>query len=341
MKTNRYQRQFIKLVLRLFLTSSLATTSICASALNILLSNDDGLTSNVKALYKALKTAGHDVIVSTPCQGQSGMGAAVKFLKPVKPLTVACLNNAGSPGNPGVGPVTKKQKAFDYQDFFYVDGTPIMATAYGLDILSPARWGGAPDLVVSGPNEGQNVGSIVISSGTVGNVQYALSRGIPAIAFSAGLSTVGEEDKSGNHTDNPLSLIVADHSVTLIGELLKKADEGPILPLGLALNVNFPEMITPSSEWSFSRIGSYNFYESMFTENLSTDPIARGSGLKTSVFPGISLSFNSKRPTPEQLEDEAVVYKTKITVSAMQVAYEPGPEEHQWLRLQLSDLFAN
>ena len=340
MKTNQIQRRFNKLVLSLVLASSLATASISASALNILLSNDDGLTSNIKALYMALKTAGHDVIVSAPCQGQSGMGGAVKFLKPIKPLTAACLNNAGFPGDPGVGPVTKKTKAFDYQDFFYVNGTPIMATAYGLDILAPARWGAAPDLVVSGPNQGQNVGSIVISSGTVANVQYAASRGVPAIAFSAGLSTEGEADKSGNHIDNPLSLIVADHALMLLNELLKKADKGPILPAGLALNVNFPEMVTPSSEWSFSRIGSYNFYESVFTENLSSDPVARNSGLKTKGFPGISLNFNSAKPNPEQLEDEAIVYKTKIAVSAMQVAYDHGPAEQSWLRSHLGNLFA-
>ena len=339
MKTNRHQSRFTKLVLRLASASILAAASISASALNILLSNDDGLTSNIKALYMALKTAGHDVIVSAPCQGQSGMGAAVKFLKPIKPLTAACLNNAGSPGDPGVGPVTKKPKAFDYQDFFYVNGTPILATAYGLDILALTAGNGS-DLVVSGPNQGQNVGSIVISSGTVGNVQFAASRGVPAIAFSAGLSTEGEADKSGNHIDNPLSLIVADHAVTLLNELMKKADKGPILPAGLALNVNFPEIITPSSKWSFSRIGSYNFYKPVFTENLSKDPLARGSGLKTAVFPGISLNFNSEKPGPDQLEDEAVVYKNKIAVSAMQVAFEPGPEEQQWLRLQLTDLFA-
>ena len=337
----KYHRQFTKSAARLALAGSLIFTSLSTSALNILLSNDDGLTSNVKTLYQALKTAGHNVIVSTPCQGQSGMGAAVKFLKPIKPLTAHCLNNAGSPGDLGVGPVTKKEKTFDYGDFFYVNGTPIMATAYGLDILSPARWGGAPDIVISGPNQGQNVGSIVISSGTVGNVQYAASRGIPAIALSAGLSTEGEADKSGNHTDNPLSLIVADHAVMLLSELVKKAEKGPILPAGLALNVNFPEAITPSTAWSFSRIGSYNQYGSFFTENLSEDPLARGSGLKTAVYPGISLTFNNEKPATDQLEDESVVYKTKIAVSAMQVAYEHGPEEQKWLRSQLRDLFSN
>jgi len=51
------------------------------------------------------------------------------------------------------------------------------------------------------------------------------------------------------------------------------------------------------------------------------------------------LTFNNKKPATDQLEDESVVYKTKIAVSAMQVAYEHGPEEQKWLRLQLRDLF--
>lgn len=339
MKTTHYRQQFTKLAARLALVGSLAVTCLSASALNILLSNDDGLTSNTKALYKALKTAGHDVIVSTPCQGQSGMGAAVKFLQPIKPLTVACLNNAASAGDPGVGPVTKQDKTYTYHDFFYVNGTPIMATAYGLDILAPARWGGAPDLVISGPNQGQNVGSIVISSGTVSNVQFAASRGIAAIAFSAGENTTGETDKSGNHADNPLSDIVADHAVTLLSELVTQAAKGPILPAGLALNVNFPEAVTSSSAWSFSRIGSYNGFGAVFSEDLSKDSVAKHYGLNIASYPGISLAFNSEKPTADQLEDESVVYKTAIAVSAMQVAYDHSPAGQQWLRLQLRDLF--
>ena len=340
MNTSEYYRQLTKLAARFVLAASLVGTSLPASALNIVLSNDDGLTSNIKALYKALKSAGHDVIVSTPCQGQSGMGAAVKFLKPIKPLINACLNNAGSIGDPGVGPVTKKEKAFDYRDFFYVNGTPIMATAYGLDILAPARWDGAPDLVISGPNQGQNVGSIVISSGTVSNVQFAASRGITAIAFSADENTEGEVNESGNHTDNPLSRIVADHAVTLLSELLTKADKGPILPAGLVLNVNFPQEVTSSSAWSFSRIGSYNEFEAVFTEDLSKDPVAKNYGLKVGAYPGVSVAFNTEKPAADQLEDESVVYKNTIAVSAMQVAYDHSPSGQQWLRLQLRDLFS-
>jgi 5'-nucleotidase len=44
--------------------------------------------------------------------------------------------------------------------------------------------------------------------------------------------------------------------------------------------------------------------------------------------------------TADQAEDEAIVYKTKIAVTAMQVAYDQRPAGQQWLRLRLRDLFA-
>lgn len=339
MKAMQNNRPLTKLAARLILAASLAAPSLTASALNILVSNDDGLTSNVKALYKALKTAGHDVIVSIPCQGQSGMGAAIIFLEPLTPLTQACLNNAAAAGEAGAGPVTKVEKSFNYSDFSYVNGTPIMATAYGLDILAPARWGSGPDLVISGPNQGQNVGSIVISSGTVSNVQFAANRGISAIALSAGENTEGERDGSGNHSDNHLSSIVADHAAALISELEQKSSDKPILPVGLALNVNFPDEVTPSSSWSFSRIGSYDAYRVLFAEDLSKDPIAQKYGLKGVAYPGVSIAFNSEKPTPEQQQDESVIFETAIAVSAMQVAYDHSPAGQQWLRSRLQELF--
>ena len=57
--------------------AALAGLASPAFALYILVTNDDGLTSNTKALYETLKAAGHDVIVSVPCTGQSGRGAGI------------------------------------------------------------------------------------------------------------------------------------------------------------------------------------------------------------------------------------------------------------------------
>jgi len=58
---------------------ALAATVAPAGARTIVITNDDGLTSNTLALYRALKAKGHDVIVSVPCQNQSGKGAALRL----------------------------------------------------------------------------------------------------------------------------------------------------------------------------------------------------------------------------------------------------------------------
>jgi broad specificity polyphosphatase/5'/3'-nucleotidase SurE len=63
-----------------------------------------------------------------------------------------CHNGAAPTGAPAVGPFTKA--GYTNGDFHYVHGTPVMASMYGLDVLAPVRWGRAPALVLSGPNEG-------------------------------------------------------------------------------------------------------------------------------------------------------------------------------------------
>lgn len=70
--------------IRALLALVLIVTAMPASALRIVLTNDDGLTSNLVAAYTALKADGHDVIVSVPCNGQSGRGAAIVMLSPVR-----------------------------------------------------------------------------------------------------------------------------------------------------------------------------------------------------------------------------------------------------------------
>jgi 5'-nucleotidase len=63
-----------------------------------------------------------------------------------------------------------------------VDGYPADTIRVALDDL-----GLKPDVVVSGINEGQNVGQFVDVSGTVGAARAAAERGIPALAVSSGL----------------------------------------------------------------------------------------------------------------------------------------------------------
>lgn len=303
-------------------------------ARTILISNDDGLTSNVVALHAALSEAGYDVVVSVPCTNQSGMGAALRIGRPLAPLTEPCLNDAARPGDPGAGAMTRE--GLQPGDFHYVDGTPVMALMHGIDVVAQQRWAGPPDLVLSGPNEGQNVGAIVLSSGTVSVAQFAALRGLPAIALSAGANTEGED------LSNPLSQGIAAATVELVAALEEKAGEdGRLLPRGLALNVNFPDWLD-GAEWRITRIGSYNAYFVGFTQNMAESAsetmkaMARARGVDVPPLPGVSFDFNTRPPRDGEGSDESVVYRRAIAVSPMQAGYEyaDGP------RIDVAELLA-
>lgn len=328
--------------MRIFLTamaSAAAFVSLSpASARNIVLTNDDGLTSNVIALYRSLKEAGHDVIVAVPCVNQSGMGAAAFFGKPLAPLASACRNGAAAAGDPGAGPMTRAD--LPAGDFFYATGTPVMAMLYGIDVVGQKRWRKAPDMVLSGPNEGQNVGAIILSSGTVSNAQYATMRGIPAIAVSAGSNSADDEKLA-----NPVSRLVAERTVELVTLLDKQARGKPVLPAGLALNVNLPDN-PKGAEWRLSRIGTYNAYAISFSDNMAKDAspamqaMARQHGATVPEMPGIVLDMNTATPAKEQRNDESVVYRNAIAVSPMRGGYDTAAGQDKPLRRLLRELFA-
>ncbi len=301
-----------------------------AGALNILVVNDDGLTPHVEALYAELRARGHDVVVSTPCRGQSGMGAAVRILEPLKPLEQACLNNAAEAGDPGAGPVTRSGEPFDDERFYYVDGTPVMATAYGLDVLAQKHWQAMPDLVVSGPNQGPNLGAMVLNSGTVSNAQFALSRGVPAVAVSVGLD---RSDRSKEQTQGGVSTIAARHTGLLVAALHEQAGDDALLPPNTALNVNLPADVTLGTSWAFARIGTYQPFRFRFVEDLSRDALA--AGRVDEPLPGLTVAINREKPTAAQSDDEGVVAQRAIAISVMQLGYEHSAESQQWLRRQL------
>ncbi len=316
--------------------ASLVLTAHTAQARNVVLTNDDGLTSNVVALYTALKDAGHNVVVSVPCTNQSGQGAALGIARPITPLKEPCLNDAAQVGDPGAGPMTR-QGLPGGGDFYYVDGTPVAALLHGLEVVGQARWGKAPDLVLSGPNEGQNVGAIILSSGTVSAAQYAAVMGIPAIALSAGANTAAEG------LGNPLSEEVARRSVELIANLAAKAGDGPLLPVGLALNVNYPDQLE-GARWQLAQVGSYNAYKVGFTINMAENAspmikaMAEARGFAVPPLPGVSFDFNMEAPAPGQENDESVVYRRAIAVSPMQAGYAYAAGHAQLGQDALADL---
>jgi 5'-nucleotidase len=123
--------------------------------MRILVSNDDGYFSpGIDALARAL-SAFAEVSVVAPERDRSG---ASNSLTLDRPLSV-------------------RRAASGYR---YVDGTPTDCVHVAITGLLGQR----PDLVVSGINDGANMGDDTIYSGTVAAAMEGFLLGVPAIAFS-------------------------------------------------------------------------------------------------------------------------------------------------------------
>jgi len=134
--------------------------------MRILLSNDDGiLAPGLAALYQAVRDMG-EVSVVAPDTPQSAAGHAITL---THPLTVRDVRIGGAGGLAGVS----------------VDGRPADCVRLAIRNLL----GGRPDLVLAGINAGANVGINVFYSGTVAAAAEAAMFKIPAVAFSAAMTT--------------------------------------------------------------------------------------------------------------------------------------------------------
>lgn len=170
--------------------------------MRILLSNDDGYQARgLQALREALAPLA-DVVTVAPEVNNSAKSNSLTLHDPVYMREV-------SPG------------------FYYVTGTPA-------DCVHIALTGGVealPDLVVSGINNGANMGDDTIYSGTVGAAMEGYLFGIPAIAFS-------QVERGWGHLNSAV-----DVAVELVQYQLERIQEsraqGQVIEPWL-LNVNVP-----------------------------------------------------------------------------------------------------
>lgn len=198
-----------------------------ARRLRILLTNDDGWDApGIRAVREALVAAGHDVVLVAPAANQSGTGTRMDVRFGERFVAEAH------------GP-----------DAWSVEGAPADAVFFGLDVALAGR---PPDLVVSGANFGHNAGRVANHSGTVGAAVTALALGVPAIAVSTELDRTAGPDAT-------LAAFAptARFTTALVARLAETAGEGPLLPPGIALNVNYPVvgMGAPATGVAWTRIG--------------------------------------------------------------------------------------
>jgi 5'-nucleotidase len=139
------------------------TTTRPADPLSILVTNDDGYAApGIDAVVEALRALPDvEVTVVAPATNRSGTGGQTT------PGELQASDQRTASGYPATA----------------VEGFPADTITYALDeVLADP-----PELVVSGVNEGQNLGQIAAISGTVGAAKAAVRAGIPALAASQGI----------------------------------------------------------------------------------------------------------------------------------------------------------
>ena len=172
--------------------------------MKILLSNDDGFQApGIVALYEALKTLA-DVEVVAPEHNNSAKSNALTLHSPLYVHQAA-------------------------NGFRYVNGTPADCVHIALTGLLGYR----PDLVVSGINNGANMGDDTIYSGTVGAAMEGYLFGIPAIAFSQVDKGWGEIESAAAKAREIVQQLMGNRLVNPA----QASDAAPWL-----LNVNIPNM---------------------------------------------------------------------------------------------------
>jgi 5'-nucleotidase len=169
----------------------------------ILVSNDDGIyAEGIWALARELSRIA-EVFIVAPDREQSAVGTAVSLRKPLRVQKIIPLHS-------GV-------------EAYSVEGTPSDSVIVGLGKVVP----GKVDLVISGINQGSNMGEDVLISGTVGAALAGYLRGFPAMAVSCDI------DKFQLPYLNQAAKLIK-----IIAERVHKAS----LPSNIFLNINMPHV---------------------------------------------------------------------------------------------------
>jgi len=163
----------------------------------VLISNDDGYRAEgLRRLAEALRPLAEVTIVA-PDRNRSGASNSLTLDVPLR--------------------VTRAE-----ENLYYVTGTPTDCVHLAISGLFDFEY----DMVVSGINDGANLGDDVLYSGTVAAAMEGRCLGLPAIAVSLCTGT-----HSGKHFDTAARVVRE-----LVGRLLRQRLDAPMI-----LNVNVPD----------------------------------------------------------------------------------------------------
>lgn len=169
--------------------------------MKLLISNDDGIAAlGIRTLANTLAQAGHEVTVVCPDRERSATGHGLTLHQPIRAEAVESIFH----------PAVKA---------WACDGTPS-------DCVKLALWAlleSPPHLVLSGINQGANLGTEILYSGTVSAAMEGLIEGIPSVALSLTSHTSKDFQPAAN-----------------FAKLLIEQLEQNSLPELMLLNINIP-----------------------------------------------------------------------------------------------------
>ena len=196
----------------------------------ILVTNDDGFGSpGLSAAVAAVKSLG-ELIVAAPRWQQTSAGRSM-------PASFS-------------GRIYKDTIEVDGERIpaYAVEGAPAQVVQHAILELAPRF----PDLVVSGINYGENLGSGITVSGTVGAALEAAASGIPGLAASLGVQKIYHRSHS-----TEVNFDVAAYFVAHFARLLLAQE----LPLGVdLLKLDVPDSATVETPWRLTRASRQRYF---------------------------------------------------------------------------------
>jgi len=205
----------------------------------ILITNDDGIDSpGILAAAKAVKRLG-DLLVVAPMYQQTGMGRSFPRSKEQGIIKKRKLN-LGDEIITGYG----------------VIGSPAHAVVHGIFEIADRL----PDLCISGINYGENLGTVITCSGTVGAVLEASCHGVPGIAVSrqADIKTHRSADYAELNWGKEI-IVTSQWAEKVLHQGMPKNAE--------MININIPYQIESDVPYRITRQSRQNYFEFVKPKN--------------------------------------------------------------------------
>jgi 5'-nucleotidase len=242
----------------------------------VVITNDDGIGSpGLHAAVRAALALGEPVVVAPARQwSASGRGLWVDHKGQIRPYPLKVDGQA----------ITA----------YEVGASPAMVVLHGLLELVPRR----PDLLISGINYGENLGTDITRSGTIGAALQAASAGIPCLASS--LQT--PKELHARHDDH-VDFSAAAHFTRLFAEAVLRGVFSSDVDI---LKVDIPDDATPTTPWRLTRVSRHCYYETL-------DPgrwrLAEGMLSEKDIAVGLDYTVLAK---PERTEPDSDIYALRV-----------------------------